>query len=733
MKFSIKSNLIWVVLYVSLATSTNILKRPSSPLPQKSCKKQLLCNYSQESASHQDKSLPSVASVHSLLPKKTVTDFSVAAILNLPTNINDVNVINSTPNSIIELSSDTEPEESFASDKNSSSVCENSYQPKTSKDCSNDGISLSVSTQSKSSLPNESDSIDQELQLRKRKGSKRAPNSMTKKTSSITINRKTSKNPLVINFPYGILSWSQADVDSKPFTNNFQCGSGKFFRLHFGSDNLIDLLSFKYAVNTFNLFFKSEKISNEEYELKAIKSVYAIFSTITSLPPHLIIHYHSFSKSSNDVNRSVGDCLRIPFYFLFTTISFLLKNDQNENAQYLKPLLKLAYQRILDAHKFGTCKWDFLKDFLSQYFDRMNLNSDAKIRHKNMHFDISTVSFIYHEMRFGSSERVKSFFNQVWETSKQECNRKNDLLQISNSPEMSIPSKADKCLNIFEREMRKLYQIEFTNLLFKKWNRMEDLLEEFSQLKSFFNTTIVDFRLKAFCLKDFESLNKALKQIYLLIEKFSFNDKTFVRPFLVELEYFINFKCFLFIFDFCNELEESGSGNYSCQKTFKSIESVLKSFERIRSISSNYFELNPTNLDTLKADSDIQSLPLKKWVEKCLQFIESIDQKIFSRTQDDFDKFLVCLNNFDYFERKFTNYLSSKLSRFKIVEFTDKFIKILKNNDEKKIAKVFSDKKYEPIRELWKCIPKELSKTSFMEGKKLYLERFTTFLILHNQ
>ncbi len=628
------------MLCASLTICSNILKRPSSPLPQKSCKKQLLCNYSQESVGHQDKSLLSVASVDSLLPKRTVTDFSVAAILNLPTNINGVNVINSTPNSIIELSSDTESAESFVSDKNSSSVCENSSQPRTSQYCLNNEMNSSVSSPTKL-LPHRSVSVDQKLQLRKRKGSKRSPNLMTKKTSSITINQKTSKNPLVINFPYGIISWSQVDVASKPFTNNFQFGSAKFFRLHFGSDNLIDLFSFKYAINTFNLFFKSERILNEEYKLKAIKSVYAIFSTITSLPSHLITYYYSFSKNINDDNRSVDNCLRIPFYFLFTTISYLLKNDQNENVQYLKPLLKLSYQRILDAHKFGTCNWDFLKDFLSQYFDCMNLNSDAKIRHKNMHFDISSVSFIYHEMRFGSSEKVKSFFRQVWETSKQECSRKRDLLQISKLPKIFIPPKNSTSPNVFEREARKLYQIEFTNLLFKKWNRREDLLEEFAQLKSSFDNMIIDFRLRTFSANDFESLSNALKHIHSLFEGFSINEIFLVRPFLIELEYFVNFKCFLFIFDFCNELKESGSANPLYKKTLETISTILKLFEGIRSFSSNYFELNPINLDIVRSNSNIQSLHMTTLIDKCLQFIESIDRKVFSSTQVNFDQFLI--------------------------------------------------------------------------------------------
>ncbi len=108
----------------------------------------------------------------------------------------------------------------------------------------------------------------------------------------------------------------------------------------------------------------------------------------------------------------------------------MLKNEHDKNAQYLKPLLKLAYRKALDGNRFKSDEWNFLKNFLSQYFDISDLNFKVKSKYGDIQFDISSVSFIYHEMRFGSSERVKSLFRQVWETSKQECNRRSNLLQI---------------------------------------------------------------------------------------------------------------------------------------------------------------------------------------------------------------------------------------------------------------------------------------------------------------
>ena len=732
-------NLICAALCASTIICSNILKRPSSSSHPNCWKKRLLSNYSRESTSHPDESLPSAVPVHSLLPKKSVADFSVAAVLNFLTNENGTNSINSTASPIYELISDAEPEESVISLKDSTSFRKNSSQPRTSKSCLNDGINSSLSIQAKLSLSYQTASIDKKLPSRE--NSKETSDSLIQKNSSITDGEQLVKAKLnqfnkihfFLDFPYGTLSWSIVDVKSKAFTTSFRfCGENSCC-LNFGSDNLINLFFFKYATNTFNLLTKNEKDTSEEYTLKAIKSIYAIFPTIFSLHSHLIPHYYSFSNGNNCKDRRLMDFTKIPSYFLFTSISYLMKNEQDENIQYLGPLLKHAYQRIIDCNKLNTPNWIFLKDFLSQYFDTSDLNFKTNNYAKYSQFDIFIISFIYHEMRFSSNESVKSFFRQVWEKSKQERNRMGNSVQISQSPKISIPFNADNCPNIFERDARKLYQIEFTNLLFKKWNRMEDLLEEFFQLKFNFSTIITDFRLKIFNSNDFESLSNALKHIYSLFERCSLEQKLLARSFLVELEYFINFKCFIFIFDFCNELEKKTINGSLYQKTFESIESILKSFESIRSIGSNYFQLCPINLDILKANRNIQSLSLATLIGKCLLFIESIDFGLFNESKDEFNEFLIHLNNYDYFEKNFNIYLPKNLSRFKWAEFIVELNEILKNNDEEEIALVFSDKKYETGRKMWRLFPKEFSNKSYMGDKKLFLEQFKSFLFLYNQ
>ena len=741
MRHVIVGNFICAMLCASLATSSNISKRSSSPYSQVNWKKRLLFEFSQESASHQYETSFSTKLVdslqlketNSLFLKNTTTANSITGIQNLPMNENGSNLINTTPSSSIELISDTELEESLVSGINSS-------QPITSKDCLNDAVYLSVSIQTKSSLPHQSVSVGQKLQSRERKDSKCTPNSIIKRNSNNSFDQKSNEtkftlskgNSFVLDFSHGTLYWSKNDTVPKSFRTIF-CFRGRSFSLNFDSDNLINLFFFKYAANTFNLFTKYKRVLNGEYKLGAIKSVYAIFSTITSLPPHLIPHYYSFSRYHCNHNRYAMDFIRIPLYFLFTTISYLMKNEQDENIPYLGPLLKEAYQRILDCNKLNTSNWIFLKDFLSQYFDTSDLNFKTKYNGNYVQFDNTAVSFIYHEMRFGASEKVKLFFTQVWKTSEKKCNRRNNSITISNSPKISIPSKTDKCPNIFEREMRKLYQMEFTNMLFKRWNRMEDLLEEFTQLKIYFSTINNDFRLRAFCSNDFELLSNALRHIYSLLEGFSYNEKSPVRLFLVELEYFINFKCFIFIFDFCNELEKKTINGSLYQKTFEFIESILISFERIRSIGSKYFQLNPINLDILRENPDIQSLSLTALTDKCLQFIESIDFGLFNESKAEFDEFLIHLNNYAYFAKKFNSYFTINLYRFKCVELIDELNEILESNNEKKFALVFSDEKYKFLREFWKFKPKELNGKSCMEGRRLFLEQFKAYLVLHSQ
>ncbi len=126
-----------------------------------------------------------------------------------------------------------------------------------------------------------------------------------------------------------------------------------------------------------------------------------------------------------------------------------MKNEQNEHFQFLKPLLKQAYRRILDGRKLKTKEWNFLRDRLSQYFDISDLYFGARTEHKNIQIDLSSVSFIYHEMRFSSSEKVKSLFRQAWKVSIEERKQMDNFIQISSSPVIFIPPEDEIRLSVF--------------------------------------------------------------------------------------------------------------------------------------------------------------------------------------------------------------------------------------------------------------------------------------------
>lgn len=157
-------NLICALLCASIAICSNNLKRPSSPLPLISWKKRLLSNYSQEYANYQDESLPSVASANLLQPKDLYSPI-----------------------------------------------------PKNS----------SLSAQAKPLLPYQPVSIDQELLLRKRKYSEKAPNLKIKENPNMTDNKQLIKTKLnhfnksyfLLDFPHGVLSWSISDAKAKTCYN----------------------------------------------------------------------------------------------------------------------------------------------------------------------------------------------------------------------------------------------------------------------------------------------------------------------------------------------------------------------------------------------------------------------------------------------------------------------------------------------------------------------------------
>lgn len=407
-----------------------------------------------------------------------------------------------------------------------------------------------------------------------------------------------------------------------------------------------------------------------------------------------------------------------------------MKNEQNENAQFLKPLLKQAYRRILDGRKLKTKEWNFLKEHLSQYFDISDLNFGPRTEHKNIQFDLSSVSFIYHEMRSSSSEKVKSLFRQVWKVSTEERKQMDDLVRISSSPVIFVPPVGEIRLNVFKREARKLYQIEFTNMLFKKWNQMEDLLKEFLQLKFHFDPVIIDFRMRMFNSNDFELLDKALVHIYSLLEKFAFNDKSQVLSFLVELDYFISFKYILFIFDLCSEFKKNNINWSPHQITLETIVRIFESFTRIRSfISSRNITLSFVDFDAIQPNFWENLNLLKEQIDNFALNPPVNSTELAKERQARFDKLSLYLDYFVYFKHETSNL---SISRFECAKLIAKLDDVLATNNEKYINEILFEVKC-ISNKMCNLMLLENAERSTLKNKRRFLKRFQSFLFFNNQ
>ncbi len=150
------------------------------------------------------------------------------------------------------------------------------------------------------------------------------------------------------------------------------------------------------------------------------------------------------------------------------------------------------------------------------------------------------------------------------------------MIQICDAPFLNIPFKSDNTIFTFESTASKLYQMKFTDLLFGEWKTVNNLLDGYDELRKDFDSIRYDFRLRVFSLIDFELLDKSLKNIYSLLDKYSFSDrKKSIKNYFTELECFINFKCILFTRDFCLNVKKIKSSE-SYQSSFILITSIHK-------------------------------------------------------------------------------------------------------------------------------------------------------------
>ena len=525
----------------------------------------------------------------------------------------------------------------------------------------------------------------------------------------------SERNLSDIKCSHGIFSWHKSNVKHKLFNSSFKTSKLLHLVFYYGTDNYENIFLFKYAVGSFSLLASHVSFSNNEYISKSIKAISIIFDSVASLNYYSRPYYYFYIFNRKIANSTMNDCRRVPLYFFFTLISHLMKTD-GSNCELFVPLIENVYKRIAIAKLFRSNKWTFLKKCLKETFGIVEGVVEKK-DHTYVRFDISTVSFIYDEMSNGESEKTKQFFKQIWKAC-QENRYKRTLIEFNENFKLNLPIITEYNLNYFEQAARKLYQLKFTDLLFKQWNSIEELIEEFEKLKSNFDSIPVDFRLRVFSRNDFEMLKNSLEKIKLFpINRSSLN-------FFVELEYFITFKSFIFAYDFsCNLNPDS----ISYQRTFKNIKSIYKAFEEVRNkFLSKKIQLPPLNYNLIEPKIN-NSFSLKALISNFPIFQTNPS----STTTVMADSLIIFLNNFQYFKCNLGTF--KEVSRFLCLSFIAELEELLIGNDnDDEIEKIFDNQKYKVFMEIW---PKALLSTVDLltEEKKEYLKHFKMFLFLHNQ
>ena len=494
--------------------------------------------------------------------------------------------------------------------------------------------------------------------------------------------------------------------------------------IEFGTNSVEKVFAFKYTIRLLDLLeLEKEKTKHESY-LVVVANLREIFPVLSELPLHLRPFYYA-CKTRFNRKKSINCYSRAPMYFLFTSISFLIQNENASSHSKLKKLVDKAFFKCIQSNQFLFQRWNLLREFGNDYGLFKGKNCPKKV---DMSHDISSVFFIYSQMRH-PDDKIKTFFTETWNAYKSNfirltCNsqRKSLVLKI-----VSIDRVRER---MFNRAAKLVYQIEFTKMIFSNWESMDDLIERYSQLRNDFESIDTDFRRRVFSRGDFEKLVDAIPRIRKLLYGCSEITDT-LKAFLIELEYFVNFKSFLFAYDFCTEFLQK----LDCAK-------YLKTFEKIKKISEAFLEmrsylLDKKNVSLKQAGIKIRCqcendscLSLGELADKFITFINYTDLEIHQivdyspRELDSFVKY------FPYFQENFS-YLT--LNRFRCAEFSAELEEILKSGSEDDVNRVFEREKDGLLKSLLNFNSEEISRIKTAESKKQLLEHLQTYLQLYNQ
>ena len=396
---------------------------------------------------------------------------------------------------------------------------------------------------------------------------------------------------IIYEFSHGILSWSRVGTETGwKFITKFDF-TRISKRLYIGTNSYESIIIFKYACESVNFFGISEKKFKTEITESIFELTEEIFKVIYSLNLSLRPSLYLFGYTMKESPYMVQS-LRIPLYFLFTSISRLIENGKSCIFQPLKSLIQTAYYRLKKSNCFQSEDWNILNEFVVNGDPNRPQIVVENEKYKPCRYDITTVNFIYHQMKKSENQEVRDFFIKVWDIYKKEKKKWNHQKTICTKPSLIVSIEANNNLATFEKAVRKLYQIEFTEFLFGKWNSLGSLIEKYLELKEDFSPYAVDFRMRVFGRKDFITLKEATIKIESALEKYynsfpinlSLVDQSNIRCFFIELINFIRLKCVIFTYDYQNEPERK----FNYEATFSDIEEIISiSKGIIKILSSN--------------------------------------------------------------------------------------------------------------------------------------------------
>ena len=183
--------------------------------------------------------------------------------------------------------------------------------------------------------------------------------------------------------PNYIFTCQKEEIESKGFKFDFYFNWHKKFKFYFGTNDLKVYLIFIYSHGMFYLMNDRYQNSTfEQFHLSISEEFDIILSSISSFDSTIKPFYYLFGATHIKQCRSKY-FLRIPYYFLFTSLSYLIQNEEIAvKRNSFVDLVKQTYLRMRQGGIFSKYNWKILKynwKFLNDYFEN-NLKVSNEIK-----------------------------------------------------------------------------------------------------------------------------------------------------------------------------------------------------------------------------------------------------------------------------------------------------------------------------------------------------------------